>query len=108
PGPAEATPAAPPPRARAGVGCRAMAGDVDAIRAYHEQTKHSVARLRSDPHTLGWGNMPRPFQASVDLEHLPLPRVFASSSWPALAAIADRGRAAGGLPLDRRTLAHLL
>jgi SagB-type dehydrogenase family enzyme len=85
-----------------------MAGDVDAIRAYHEQTKHSVARLRSDPHTLDWGNMPRPFKVYVDLEPLALPLDFASSTWPALAAIADRGRAAGGLPLDRRTLAHLL
>src|SRR4029453_13520321 len=85
-----------------------MAGDVDAIRAYHEETKHSLARLRGDPHTLDWPNMPRPWKVYVDLEPLALPRDFASSTWPALAAIADRGRAAGGLPLDRRTLAHLL
>src|SRR5262245_8114807 len=93
-----------------GPGCSlgAMGGDPDAIRTYHEQTKHSPARLRSDPHTLDWPNMPRPFKVYVDLEALPLPRDFASSTWPALAAIADAGRAAGGLPLDRRGLAHLL
>ncbi len=93
-----------------GTGCRvlAMAGDVEAIRAYHEQTKHSVARLRGDPHALDWASMPRPFKVYVDLEPLPLPRDFASSTWPALAAIADAGRATGGLPVDRRALAHLL
>jgi SagB-type dehydrogenase family enzyme len=85
-----------------------MAGDVDAIRSYHEQTKHSPARLRSDPHALDWANMPRPFKVYPDLEPLALPRDFASSTWPALAAIADAGRAADGLPLDRRALAHLL
>jgi SagB-type dehydrogenase family enzyme len=85
-----------------------MGGDADAIRAYHEQTKHSPARLRSDPHGLDWANMPRPFKIYVDLDPIPLPRDFASSTWPALAAIGDAGRAAGGLPLDRRVLAHLL
>ena len=81
-----------------GVGWPRMGGDADAIRAYHEQTKHSPARLRSDPHALDWANMPRPFKVYVDLEPLALPRDFASSTWPALAAIADAGRAAGGLP----------
>ncbi len=85
-----------------------MAGDPDAIRSYHEQTKHSPARLRSDPHGLDWANMPRPFKVYVDLEARPLPRDFASSTWPALAAIADAGRAAGGLPLGQHALAHLL
>ncbi len=85
-----------------------MGGDPDAIRAYHEATKHSPARLRGDPHALDWEIMPRSFKVYVDLDPLPLPRDFASSTWPALAAIADAGRAAGGLPLDRRALAHLL
>jgi SagB-type dehydrogenase family enzyme len=85
-----------------------MSGDPEAIRAYHEATKHSPARLRSDPHALDWNNMPRPFKVYVDLDALPLPRDFASSTWPALAALAAPGQAAGGLPLGRRALAHLL
>lgn len=85
-----------------------MGGDPDAIRAYHEETKHSPARVRNDPHALDWPNMPRPFKVYADVEPQPLPRDFASSTWPALAAIADAGRAAGGLPLDQRALAHLL
>jgi SagB-type dehydrogenase family enzyme len=85
-----------------------MSGDADAIRAYHELTTHSPARLRSDPHVLDWPNMPRPFKVYVDVDPLPLPRDFASSTWPALAAIGDAGRAAAGLPLDRRGLAHVL
>jgi len=85
-----------------------MGGDLDAIRAYHEATKHSPASVRSDPHRLDWPNMPRPFKVYVDLEGVPLPRDFVTSTWPALAAIGDAGRSAGSVPLDRRTLAHLL
>src|SRR5262249_13949501 len=85
-----------------------MGRGAEATRAYNEQTKHSPARLRSDPHTLDWANMPKPFKVYVDLEPIALPRDFVSSTWPALAAIGDAGREAGGLPLDRRALAHLL
>jgi SagB-type dehydrogenase family enzyme len=85
-----------------------MDGDRQTILAYHEQTKHSQASLRRDPHTLDWANMPRPFKVYVDLDPIPLPQALASSSRPALAAIADRGRGAGAAALDRRTLAHLL
>ncbi len=85
-----------------------MGGEREAILAYHEQTKHSQASLQRDPHTLDWANMPRPFKVYVDLDPIPLPHDLASSSWPALAAIADRGRVAGAAPLDRRALARLL
>ena len=85
-----------------------MGGAREAILAYHEQTKHSQASLQREPHTLDWANMPRPFKVYVDLDPIPLPHDLASSSWPALAAIADRGRVAGPAPLDRRALARLL
>ena len=85
-----------------------MGGDPDAIRAYHEATKHSPASVRSDPHRLDWPNMPRPFKVYVDLEGIPLPRDFTPSTWPALATIGDPGHAAAGRPIDRQTLAHLL
>jgi SagB-type dehydrogenase family enzyme len=52
--------------------------------------------------------MPRPFKVYVDLEPIPLPQDLASSASPALAAIADRGRASGAAALDLRALAHLL
>jgi len=85
-----------------------MGDDRGAILAYHEQTKHSQASLRRDPHTLDWANMPRPFKVYVDLDPIPLPQDLASSAWPALAAIADRERPTGAAPLDLRALAHLL
>ena len=85
-----------------------MGDDREAILAYHEQTKHSQASIRRDPHTLDWANMPRPFKVYVDLDPIPLPQDLASSARPALAAIADRGPASGAAPLDLRALAHLL
>jgi SagB-type dehydrogenase family enzyme len=85
-----------------------MGDDREAIIVYHEQTKHSQASLHRDPHSLDWANMPRPFKVYVDLDPIPLPQDLASSARPALAAIADRGRASGAAPLDLRALAHLL
>lgn len=86
-----------------------MNGDGTALRTYHERTKHSPARLRADPHTLDWRIMPRPFKVYVDLEPIPLPRDFTSSTLPALAAIAGAAPAAAEPPaLDLAVLARLL
>src|SRR5205823_2867172 len=55
-----------------------------------------------------WDIMPRPFKVYPDLEPIPLPRNFTSSTRPALAAIADPGAATGtGPQLDRTALARL-
>ncbi len=84
-----------------------MTGDSEGIATYHEQTKHSPARLRSDPHALDWAIMPRPFKVYPDLEPLALPRDVAASTRPALASLLDAGPASGR-PLDRAALARLL
>jgi SagB-type dehydrogenase family enzyme len=84
-----------------------MAGDADGIRSYHEQTKHSPARLHSDPHTLDWGNMPRPFKVYPDLDGLPLSHDLTTSTRPALGALLDAGPATKST-VDRRDLARLL
>ena len=84
-----------------------MAGDAEGIRSYHEQTRHSPARLRGDPHTLDWGNMPRPFKVYPDLDGLPLPHDLAASARPALTALIDPGPATKST-VDRRDLAQLL
>jgi SagB-type dehydrogenase family enzyme len=53
--------------------------------------------------------MPRPFKVYPDLEPLPLPRDFTTSTRPALAALADTGaESAEGPPPDRAALARLL
>ena len=83
--------------------------DTASIRRYHDATKHSFASIRQNPHTLDWDNMPLPFKVYTALEPIALPRDFATSTRPVLAALADPGAAAGaGPPLDRATLAHLL
>jgi SagB-type dehydrogenase family enzyme len=83
--------------------------DTDALRAYHDETKHSPASIRRGPHGLDWDTMPRPFKVYTELAPIPLPRDFTTSTRPALAAIADPDPAAGDGPaLDRAALAHLL
>jgi SagB-type dehydrogenase family enzyme len=80
-----------------------------AIRAYHDATKHSVASVYGRPHHLDWEIMPRPFKVYTDLEPIPLPREFTTSTRPVLDAIADPGIAsADGPALDRAALARLL
>jgi SagB-type dehydrogenase family enzyme len=86
-----------------------MGGGADALRAYHERTKHTPERLRTNPHGLDWPIMPRPFKVYTDLEPVPLPRDFTSSTQPALASIAgDVPSLAEVAPVDRRALARLL
>src|SRR5213080_5561612 len=83
--------------------------DPSAARRYHERTKHSFQSVRASPHFLDWDIMPRPFKVYPDLEPIPLPRDFTSSTRPALAALADRGTASGDGPrLGRAALARLL
>jgi len=80
-----------------------------AILEYHEATKHSFDSVYRAPHHLDWDIMPRPFKVYPDLDALPLPRDFTSSTRPALAALADPGTTTrGGRTLDRQSLAHLL
>src|SRR5438552_5521537 len=77
--------------------------------AYHDGTKHSVESVYRSGHRLEWAIMPRPFKVYPNLEPIPLPRDFTSSTRPALAALADRGMASGDGPhLGRASLARLL
>jgi SagB-type dehydrogenase family enzyme len=80
-----------------------------AMLEYHEATKHSFDSVHRGRHELEWEIMPRPFKVYPDLDALPLPREFTSSTRPALAAIADPGGPrAGRRTIDRQVLAHLL
>jgi len=72
--------------------------DVDAAWYYHNGTKHSVARLRAEPHYLDWDIRPMPFKVYPHLEAIPLPRELSPSSLPALEAIGSAPVAAGGVP----------
>ncbi len=83
--------------------------DTTALRAYHGQTKHSVASVTQSRHGLDWDTMPRPFKIYPELDGIPLPRDFETSTRPALAALGDPGTIDGPGPvLDRRALARLL
>lgn len=80
-----------------------------AILDYHQATKHSYDSVYRGQHRLDWDIMPRPFKVYPELEPLPLPRDFTSSTRPALAAVAEAGaRCAAPPPFDLRALAHLL
>ena len=77
-------------------------------RAYHEATKHSWASVRSDQHTLDWGNKPFPFKVYPDAPAVPLPREVPPPTLPALEAIASGIARSGGSPVDLSTLTQLL
>src|SRR5204863_8927032 len=83
--------------------------DLAEIWTYHDGTKHSGESVYRSGHRLEWAIMPRPFKVYPDLEPIPLPQDFASSTRPALAALADRGTPSGDGPrLGRAALARLL
>ncbi|MBM4246040.1 MAG: SagB/ThcOx family dehydrogenase [Deltaproteobacteria bacterium] len=85
--------------------------DMTDLWAYHDGTKHSLARLRADPHVLDWEILPRPFKVYPTLDPIPLARDLTGSQRPVLEALADDGRGPGdaGAPqVDVDLLAHLL
>ena len=84
--------------------------DIEAARAYHEDTKHSEARLRAGPHSLDWDNRPIPFKLYGDLEPIPLPREVQPGDVSTLGALHAHGRGATSETRtpDLRDLARVL
>ena len=63
---------------------------------YHESTKHSWERIRANPHSLDFANMPLPFKIYSGVARQPLSTDLPDSAVPALAALAKPGAPAGG------------
>ncbi len=63
--------------------------DIEATWQYHDDTKHSYASIRSDPHFLDWGNRPRLFKVYPAIAPIPLPRDVPQTGVAALSAISD-------------------
>jgi len=64
--------------------------ETQAALRYHEATKHSEAKLRSDSHFLDWSNHPRAFKIYRNIESVPLPsdpEILAAATTPALDAL---------------------
>ncbi len=84
--------------------------DTEAVRRYHEATKHSYASVYGSRFTLDWANQPLPYKLYTSLPPLPLPspRDLPPSPLPLLEAIARTGDGLGGKHLpDLATLARL-
>ena len=76
---------------------------------YHESTKHSWGRIRANPHSLDFANMPHPFKIYSDVARRLLPTDLPDSAVPTLAALAQPGAHAGGdRAPGRNELARLL
>lgn len=58
---------------------------------YHESTKHSWERIRANPHSLDFANMPLPFKIYSGVARQPLSTDLPDSAVPALAALAEPG-----------------
>ena len=77
-------------------------------RAYHDETKHSRASVRTDRHTLDWANKPFLFKVYPDAPAVPLPREVAPPTLPALEAVARGVAVPGEGRVDLTALAQLL
>jgi SagB-type dehydrogenase family enzyme len=62
--------------------------DLTAAWSYHNDTKHSLERIRNNPHYLDWENQPLAFKIYTDAERIPLPQDVLTVSTPTLQAIA--------------------
>ncbi|HBY61373.1 MAG TPA: hypothetical protein DEH78_16245 [Solibacterales bacterium] len=66
-------------------------------RRYHEETKHTIERLRAHRHLLDWANMPDPFRHYEGVPVVDLPADVAAPSIPALDVLLG----AAGEPIAR-------
>lgn len=66
--------------------------DVQVGHDYHDKTKHTEEKLRSDSHYLDWPNQPIPFKIYTSLEPIDLPRELGTRGVSALDALALSGR----------------
>lgn len=62
---------------------------IETARNYHEETKHTVARLQANRHGLDWDNEPLPFKIYPDLEPIVLPKDLPSSGKTIFEALAQ-------------------
>lgn len=66
--------------------------DVTAAWTYHNDTKHSLERIRNNPHYLDWDNQPIAFKIYTDAERIPLPQDVLTVSTPMLEALVSPPR----------------
>lgn len=79
----------------------------DALRAYHERTKHSYSSVRRGSGGLDWANEPAKFKTYRGLEPIALP-TFPGTGVPAREAIARSASLRGDRALDLESLSALL
>lgn len=83
--------------------------DVTAAWSYHNNTKHSLESIRTNPHSLDWENQPLALKIYTNVERIPLPQNLLPvrmSVLQALAALPDESQV-DRMP-DLTTLATIL
>jgi SagB-type dehydrogenase family enzyme len=79
----------------------------EALRAFHEATKHTVESVYAGGPGLDWSNEPERFKRYLDIRPQPLPPFRESGTvWHRALAVSARG--AGSHPVDLAALSHLL
>ena len=79
----------------------------DVARAYHDETAHSAASVRSSRHTLDWDIKPFPFKVYTDVPALPLPRDLATVDVPVAAALLAGSETSSPIDASQVTLETL-
>jgi SagB-type dehydrogenase family enzyme len=80
----------------------------DAASNYHEATKHSYTSVRTNPHSLDFGNQPLPFKIYPALEPSRMPAEVRQTGVAALSAIAASVPAQTDAAPDLEAVAQLL
>lgn len=79
----------------------------DALRGYHERTKHSFESVRRRAGSLDWDNVPNQLKRYADLTPAPLP-AFPATDVPCHVAVAASAEPEGDRDPSAETLSHLL
>jgi len=101
----EGRPEGTPPAAQNNLTRHMGSAGAEAVRRYHEATKHSYRSVRRSVGGLDWSNEPFLFKVYPDLAAIPLPRHVPRSGVPAAEAVATSD---GDRNPDLGTLASLL
>ena len=81
---------------------------ISVAERYHNDTKHTHARVNTSHHTLDWANQPLPFKIYGTLDAISLPRTVEPTGVPALDAVAGENVGPWRGTPDVPTLARLL
>jgi len=82
--------------------------EINYVKEYHEETKHSEISIQLSRHYLDWNNKPLPFKIYSRLPSISLPKDFLQPTEGALTSIAKTKTTRGKTVIEIKNLAEIL